>query len=106
MPSSSSFTWFFEMPAAEDSVIELIGADVPRSDAKGVAVVEDVNWQIDHGAFWAIGAFAGAGKTDLLLTTAGLQRPSRGELMLFGKRIAEMTEEELVSSRLKVAMVF
>ncbi len=95
------------MPGAEESVIELIGADVPRSDASGGApLVRDVNWAVGRGSFWAVGAFAGAGKTDLLLTAAGLQRPTRGELRLFGKRVTEMREEEFVAARLKVAMVF
>jgi ABC-type transporter Mla maintaining outer membrane lipid asymmetry ATPase subunit MlaF len=94
------------MSDSSHPLIELIGADVPPSHGGGGAVVRDVNWTIESGSFWAVGAFAGAGKTDLLLTTAGLQRPARGELLLFGRRIADMNEEELVHNRLKVAMVF
>lgn len=95
------------MSETAEPVIELVQADIPRSDASTlVPVVRHVDWQIQRGSFWAVGAFAGAGKTDLLLTTAGLQRPLSGDLMLFGKRVADMREEELVANRLKVAMVF
>ncbi len=88
-------------------VIELIRADVPRSDnPSATPVAKDVNWTIEAGTFWAIGAFAGAGKSDLLSTAAGLVRPLSGELALFGKAVKQMDEEELVSTRLKVAMVF
>ncbi len=88
-------------------VIELLGADIPRSDSATVRpVIEDVNWRIEPGSFWAVGAFAGAGKSDLLSTAAGLLRPLSGELALFGKPVRSMSEEEFVTTRLKVAMVF
>src|SRR5215831_10273784 len=88
-------------------VIELIRADVPRSDnPSATPVARDVNWKIDTGSFWALGAFAGAGKSDLLSTAAGLQRPLNGELALFGQSVKEMSEEELVANRLRVAMIF
>jgi ABC-type transporter Mla maintaining outer membrane lipid asymmetry ATPase subunit MlaF len=90
-----------------DVLIEFVQADVPRSQATGIGpVVRKVDWQIERGSFWAVGAFAGAGKTDLLLTAAGLQRPLRGDLLIFGRSIRDMSEDDLVSSRLRVAMVF
>src|SRR5262245_17970522 len=92
---------------SEQPAIELIRADVPRSDnPSATPVARDVNWKVDSGSFWAIGAFAGAGKSDLLSTAAGLLRPLKGELALFGKPLTHMDEEELVATRLKVAMVF
>jgi ABC-type transporter Mla maintaining outer membrane lipid asymmetry ATPase subunit MlaF len=95
------------MTDATDPVIELIGADIPRAEHPSARpAVKEVHWKIPKGSFWAVGAFAGAGKTDLLLTAAGLQRPLRGQLALFGKPITEMTEGELVANRLKVAMIF
>jgi ABC-type transporter Mla maintaining outer membrane lipid asymmetry ATPase subunit MlaF len=88
-------------------VIELIGADVARSDNPSAApVARDVNWKIEAGHFWCIGSFAGTGKNDLLCAAAGLVRPLSGELALFGKPVKQMDEEELVVTRLKVAMVF
>ena len=91
----------------EPPVIELMGADIPWSDnPSATPVARNVNWKIEAGHFWAIGASAGSGKSDLLCTAAGLVRPLSGELALFGKRVKQMHEEELVATRLKVAMVF
>ena len=90
-----------------EPVIQLVRADVARSDLPSAApLVKEVDWRIERGSFWAVGAFAGAGKTDLLLTAAGLVRPLKGELFLFGKSISEMNEHELVPNRLRVAMIF
>jgi phospholipid/cholesterol/gamma-HCH transport system ATP-binding protein len=95
------------MPSPAEPVIELRGADIPRSDSANAApVVRNVNWTIERGSFWAIGAFSGAGKSDLLSTAAGLQRPLAGELVLFGKTVKHLSEQDLVETRLRVAMVF
>jgi ABC-type transporter Mla maintaining outer membrane lipid asymmetry ATPase subunit MlaF len=93
--------------AQNDPVIELVEASVPRTEAAHAApVANKVNWTIQRGSFWAVGGFAGSGKTDLLLTAGGLQRPLGGDVRLFGRSISAMSEEELVENRLKVAMVF
>ena len=90
-----------------EHVIQLLEADIPRAQiASPIAVVKNVNWSVRRGDFWIIGAQPGAGKTDLLCTAAGLQRPMRGEQHLFGKNTATMSEEELVQTRLKIALVF
>ena len=90
-----------------DTVIQLIAADIPRTQMLSeLPVVKDVHWSIERGQFWIVGAQPGAGKTDLLSTAAGLLRPIRGEHRLFGKSTDQMSEEELVQMRLRIAMVF
>ena len=90
-----------------EQVVQLRDADIPRAQvASPIAVVKDVNWSVSRGDFWIIGAQSGAGKTDLLCTAAGLQRPMRGEQSLFGKNTSQMSEEELVQTRLRIALVF
>ena len=90
-----------------EQVIQLVDADIPRTQvASPIAMVKRVNWSVSRDDFWIIGAQPGAGKTDLLCTAAGLQRPMRGEQSLFGKNTAEMSEEELVKTRMRIAMVF
>ena len=90
-----------------ENVIQLIDADIPRAQVSSpIAVVKQVNWSVARGEFWVIGAQPGAGKTDLLCTAAGLQKPMRGAQLLFGKNSDEMSEEELVQARLRIAMVF
>jgi ABC-type transporter Mla maintaining outer membrane lipid asymmetry ATPase subunit MlaF len=90
-----------------EPVIQLIDADIPRAQvASPIAVVKDVHWSVSRGDFWIVGAQPGGGKTDLLCTAAGLQRPMQGDQILFGKNTAQMSEEELVQTRLRIAMVF
>jgi phospholipid/cholesterol/gamma-HCH transport system ATP-binding protein len=90
-----------------ESIIELTEADIPRAQAASpAAVLQDVNWRVEKGDFWVIAALPGEGKTDLLCTAAGLQRPLKGKQYLFGKETGGMSEEELVQTRLRIAMVF
>jgi ABC-type transporter Mla maintaining outer membrane lipid asymmetry ATPase subunit MlaF len=95
------------MKESGEPVIEMVRVDVPRAQAPSAsAVVQSVDWRIEQGDFWAVGAYAGTGKTDLLCTAAALERPLSGTHLLFGKDTAQMREDELVEKRLKIAMVF
>jgi phospholipid/cholesterol/gamma-HCH transport system ATP-binding protein len=90
-----------------ESIIELRDAEIPRAQvASPAAVLHEVNWRIERNDLWVVGAMPGEGKTDLLCTAAGLQRPLKGKQFLFGKETTEMSEEELVQTRLRIAMVF
>lgn len=86
-------------------LIELQKADVVSSHT-GAVVLEAVDWQIKAGEFWVVGGTYGAGKTDLLATAAGLQRPDRGGVLLFGDDIARVNEHDLVQLRQRVGLVF
>jgi phospholipid/cholesterol/gamma-HCH transport system ATP-binding protein len=89
------------------SIVELQQADIPRAQVPSpTAVLKEVDWGIEPGDFWVIGALPGEGKTDLLCTAAGLQRPLKGKQFLFGKETSQMSEDELVETRLRIAMVF
>ena len=90
-----------------ENVIQLLRADIPRAQVTSpIAVVKDVDWSVARGDFWIVGAQPGAGKTDLLCTAAGLQKPMKGAQLLFDKNTEKMSEEELVVTRLRIAMVF
>jgi phospholipid/cholesterol/gamma-HCH transport system ATP-binding protein len=90
-----------------ETIIELQAADIPRAQvASPTATLKQVNWSVARGEFWVVGALPGEGKTDVLCTAAGLQRPLNGSQYLFGKETGAMSEEELVSTRLRIAMVF
>src|SRR5688572_26754204 len=95
------------MSETQPTVIELEHADIPRADVVShLPIIRDASWRIHRGDFWAVGALPGMGKTDLLSTAAGLQKPLKGSQYLFGKNIAELNEEELIEQRLKLGMVF
>lgn len=90
-----------------EPVIQLIDADIASAHAPGSAsLIKNVDWTIAPSEFWIVGAPPGTGKTDLLCTAAGLQQPAKGQHLLFGRNAAELSEDELVQMRLRVAMVF
>ncbi|MGV3773307.1 MAG: ATP-binding cassette domain-containing protein [Verrucomicrobiales bacterium] len=88
-------------------LIELVDAAVaPAEVVNPTPLITDVNWRVSSGEFWAVAGLPGTGKTDLLATAAGLQKPLQGEHYLFSKNIRHMDEHELVEKRLRVGMVF
>ena len=88
-----------------DAIIELAGADVLWEGGTTI-LLQDVNWRIARGECWAVGAVPGSGKTSLLATAASLNRPGAGKLRLFGRDLAEATEEEQVDWRRRIGFVF
>ena len=59
-----------------------------------VVVLEQVNWTVDVGDFWAVAGLLRSGKSDLLALTAGLSRSSRGVHHLFGQELIAGFEHE------------
>jgi ABC-type molybdenum transport system ATPase subunit/photorepair protein PhrA len=42
-----------------------------------VVVLEQVNWTVDPGDYWAVAGLLRSGKSDLLALAAGISRPTR-----------------------------
>ena len=63
-------------------------------------------WTVAAGDYWVVGGLPGTGKSDLLATAAGLQRPLRGTHLLFGEDLARLDEPALIQKRLRVGLVF
>jgi len=91
---------------APQPVIELIGAEVVSRLAPDTVTLTGVTWQVLPGEFWVIGGLGGSGKTDLLCTLAGLARPARGILRLFGDEVTPGYDYDRLRDRLRVALVF
>jgi putative ABC transport system ATP-binding protein len=68
--------------------------------------IEAIQWRIMPGDYWVIGGLHGSGKSDLLTTAAGLQQPSRGKVLLWGRDLSEFKEDELLRERLRIGFVF
>ena len=85
--------------------IELVGVDV-LWEGGTLPLLRDVNWRIARGECWAVGGAPGSGKTSLLATAASLNRPGAGTLRMFGRDLAEATEEEQVDWRRRIGYVF
>ncbi len=64
-----------------------------------IAILNDVSFSVNDGDFFAILGVSGSGKTTLLNIIGGLDRPSSGEVLISGKSITSMTEEERLRFR-------
>lgn len=88
-------------------VIELKNATIAKTIfGAEAAAIEEVNWQVSPGSFWVVGGLGNSGKSDLLLTIAGLAPLLAGEHYLFGQKLSDLDEDELIEKRLKVGLVF
>jgi NitT/TauT family transport system ATP-binding protein len=61
--------------------------------AKATHAVGDVSFAVEDGEFVCVVGPSGCGKTTLLKCVAGLLRPTRGEVVLRGKRVTAPPEE-------------
>jgi NitT/TauT family transport system ATP-binding protein len=60
---------------------------------KATQAIGDVSLTVEDGEFVCVVGPSGCGKTTLLKCIAGLLRPTRGEVLLRGKRVVEPPEE-------------
>ncbi len=72
-----------------------------------VHALTDVSLDIEEGKFVSIIGSSGSGKSTLLNLLGGLDRPTSGDVILDGKAIFEMDDEELtIFRRRKIGFVF
>ena len=64
-----------------------------------VRALDGVSFEIGRGEFCAIVGTSGSGKSTLLNMLAGLEKPTKGEVIVNGKHIETMKEDELVRFR-------
>jgi ABC-type transporter Mla maintaining outer membrane lipid asymmetry ATPase subunit MlaF len=92
--------------SAERTVLEMQDVTIPSRALPVRPVLSGVNWRVLPGEYWIIGALPGSGKSDLLSTAAGLQKPLQGRHWLFEQEISNLREDELVRARLRAGLVF
>jgi NitT/TauT family transport system ATP-binding protein len=68
-------------------------AKVYGSGAKATHALADVTFMVADGEFVCVVGPSGCGKTTLLKCIGGLMRPTRGEVLLHGRRVLEPPEE-------------
>ena len=69
-------------------------------------VLRDINLVVPRGQTLAIIGESGCGKTVLLKTIIGLQKPTSGTVKFDGRDIASLTEHELAQMRTRFGFVF
>ncbi|MBU2617823.1 MAG: ABC transporter ATP-binding protein [Euryarchaeota archaeon] len=75
--------------------------------AAKVVALNNVSIRVDRSDFVAVTGPSGSGKSTLLYIIGSLDRPSKGEVILDGKRIDNLNENDLVDiRRRKIAYVF
>jgi putative ABC transport system ATP-binding protein len=72
---------------------------VYRRDSFDVPVLNGLSVTVPHGDFLALMGPSGSGKTTLLNLIAGIDRPTRGQVIVDGKEISSLSETKLASWR-------
>ena len=67
--------------------------------AEEISVLKDISMTIYAGEFIVISGSSGSGKTTLLSILSGLDRPGSGRIILAGKDITDLTEDQLAPVR-------
>ena len=70
-----------------------------RRDKLTIPVLSGMNLQLDEGDYLALMGPAGSGKTTLLNLSAGLDRPTSGEVIVCGQNLGRSSEGELAKWR-------
>jgi putative ABC transport system ATP-binding protein len=91
-PSPSQF--------ADRGRVQIVGLsqDYGESEQR-LTVLDDVSFVIEPGEFVAITGPSGSGKSTLLALIAGLDRPSRGSVLIDDTDISRLSEDELAAFR-------
>lgn len=72
-----------------------------------VRALDSINLSIDEGKFVAVMGPSGCGKSTLLHLVGGLDRPTSGSVMIEGKDIAKMKDDQLTElRRRKMGFIF
>jgi phospholipid/cholesterol/gamma-HCH transport system ATP-binding protein len=72
----------------------------------GVEALREFSFEAREGESRVILGAAGSGKTVLLKTALGLVRPDSGRVLVFGRDISGMQEQELFEIRSRIGMLF
>ena len=68
--------------------------------------LKDVNLQIPDGEIYGIIGMSGAGKSTLVRCINMLERPTEGEVLINGRNLCAMSEQELRAQRREITMIF
>ena len=88
------------VPGTQKPVIQVTNLyKVYRIGENKVYALNGVDMSIYRGEFCAIVGPSGSGKSTMLNMLAGLEKPSKGTIVIAGKHIENMTENQLVTFR-------
>lgn len=91
---------------AETPALEFRDVTVVALRDPALSVLEEVNWTVATGDYWAVAGLLRSGKSDLMALAAGITQPTEGSYRLFGRELAAGFEHEQLALRLRVGLVF
>jgi putative ABC transport system ATP-binding protein len=71
----------------------------------GVVALDNVNLRVREGEFLSIMGPSGSGKSTLLNLIGALDRPTKGEILVRGRRLSELTNPDIFRNR-EVGFIF
>jgi D-methionine transport system ATP-binding protein len=76
------------------------------TEGEKVEAVKDVTLNINKGEIYGIIGFSGAGKSTLVRCINFLERPTKGQVLIDGKDLNDLSNKELREKRKKIGMIF
>jgi putative ABC transport system ATP-binding protein len=86
-------------------VIEMRDVAIGAMNDPAFVMLEKINWTVAPGEFWVIGAPPYSGKTDFLMTTAGLIPPVDGCYKFCGNE-TRIFDDSRLEDRLRMGFIF
>ncbi|MBL4602652.1 MAG: cell division ATP-binding protein FtsE [Emcibacteraceae bacterium] len=80
--------------------------NVSMSYDKEHDVLKDISFKLEPGSMHFLTGPSGAGKTSLLKLMYLAHRPTRGEIMMFGRDVAKAERQDLPKLRRRIGVVF
>lgn len=71
-----------------------------------VQALKDINLEIEQGDIYGIIGMSGAGKSTLVRCMNFLEEPTKGQVIIKGKTLSELSKKELRKQRENIAMIF
>jgi putative ABC transport system ATP-binding protein len=85
--------------------IEMEGVDIGAMQDPEFILFKDIDWTVAPGEFWVVGAPQRSGKSDFLMTTAGLMPPIKGCYKFYGNE-TRIFDESRLADRMRMGLVF
>jgi ABC-type transporter Mla maintaining outer membrane lipid asymmetry ATPase subunit MlaF len=89
----------------QNPVIEMRDVTIGAMNDPGFVILDKVNWSVARGEFWVIGAPQSSGKSDFLMTMAGLLPPASGCYKFYGNE-TRIFDESRLADRLRMGFIF